>query len=299
MDPWIRANLARFDVLEITLDHCLTGSRLSRDPIFALVGQIPLTAHGIGLSIGTEAPLDLAYLDAVAGLLDRLKAPAYSEHLAFTRVPGHDLGNLLPLPKTHAVAEAVIEKVKIVQSRISVPFLLENISYIFDWPESELSDAQFLTLICRETGARLLLDLENLYLNAANHDFDAIEFLDALPADLVGEIHLAGGKMIREPFLRRPLLVDTHSYPVPEEALALLEHALARQAPYAIVLERDDRLDAMDEILADLAAMRERVDTVLLSGSPNSPDAVVHAGDVLQNGGAMTSAASPSTESHP
>jgi uncharacterized protein (UPF0276 family) len=297
VDPWIRANLARFDVLEVTLDHCLAGNRSQRDSIFDLVGQIPLTAHGIGLSIGTEAPLDLAYLDAIAGLLDRLKAPAYSEHLAFTRVPGRDLGNLLPLPKTEAVAEAIVEKVRIVQSRISVPFLLENITYIFDWPESKLSDAEFLTLVCRESGAHLLLDLENLYLNAANHDFDAIGFLDALPVGLVREIHLAGGKTIQKPFLRRPLQVDTHSYPVPEEALALLDHTLARQAPSSIVLERDDRLDAIDEILPDLAAIRARVAAARLSGSHRGLDAVEDARGALQNGFQMASAVPGGAES--
>jgi uncharacterized protein (UPF0276 family) len=259
IDGWIRANLARFDVLEITLDHCLAANRSARDAIFDLVGQIPLTAHGIGLSIGTDVPLDLAYIDAVAVLLDRLRAPAYSEHLAFTRVPGSDLGNLLPLPRTHAVAESIIAKVKTVQSRISVPFLLENITYIFDWPDAELTDAEFLTLICRETGADLLLDLENLYINASNYAFDARAFLDALPTGLVREIHLAGGMAVSEDFLRRPLLVDTHSYPVPEGALALLDRTFIHQAPATIVLERDDRLDAVDEILDDIAAIRARV----------------------------------------
>jgi uncharacterized protein (UPF0276 family) len=255
IDDFIRTNLAQFDLLEITLDHCLAGNTASRAAIFDLVGEIPLTAHGIGLSIGTDAPLDLAYLDEIAALLDRLKALAYSEHLAFTRVPGRDLGNLLPLPKTEAVAESVIAKVKTVQSRISIPFLLENITYLFDWPDSELTDAEFLTLICRETGAGLLLDVENLYLNASNHGFDGEAFLDALPAGLVREIHVAGGKIVHEPFLPRPLLVDTHSYPVPEEALALLGRALMRQTPSSIVLERDDRFEAQDEILADLDAI--------------------------------------------
>jgi uncharacterized protein (UPF0276 family) len=259
IDAWTRANLARFDVLEITLDHCLAGSPSLRSAIFELVGQIPLTAHGIGLSIGTDAPLDLVYVDAIAALLDRLKAPAYSEHLAFTRVARRELGNLLPLPKTQAVAESIITKVRTVQSRISVPFLLENITYIFDWPDSELTDAEFLTLICRETGAGLLLDIENLYLNCSNHGFCAEAFLDALPAGLVREIHVAGGKAVSEPFLPRPLLVDTHSYPVPEEVLALLDRTLARQAPVRIVIERDGRFDAVDEIFDDVAAIRARV----------------------------------------
>jgi uncharacterized protein (UPF0276 family) len=259
IDDWINVNLNRFNVLEITLDHCFGGNEASRAAIFDLVGQIPLTAHGIGLSIGTDAPLDLAYLDRIAVVLDRLKAPAYSEHLAFTRAAGRDLGNLLPLPKTQAVAEGIAAKIRVVQSRISVPFLLENITYIFDWPDSELSDAEFLTLVCRETGAGLLLDIENLYLNSSNHGFDPFAFLDALPTGLVREMHLAGGITAQESFLRRPLLVDSHSHPVPDEALALLDHALARHAPEAIVLERDDRLDVADEILDDLARIRSRV----------------------------------------
>lgn len=274
IDGWIRANLPRFDVLEITLDHCLAGSKASRAAIFDLVGQIPLTAHGIGLSIGTGAPLDVAYLDTIAVLLDRLRAPAYSEHLAFTRVPGRELGNLLPLPRTQAVAESIIAKVKTVQARIPVPFLLENITYMFDWPDSELTDAEFLTLICRETGAGLLLDLENLYLNSSNHGFDAHAFLDALPAGLVREIHIAGGMAVSEPFLSRPLLVDTHSYPVPAEALALLDRTLLRQAPAAIVVERDDRIEATDEIIADVDAIRDRVAARSLSGSPSGLDLI-------------------------
>src|SRR5438270_13225580 len=110
--PWTRQNLEHFDVLEITVDHCLSSGKLAASAIFDLVGQIPLTAHGIGLSIGTDTPLDLAYVDEIAALVERLQAPAYSEHLAFTRAPGRDLGKLLPLPKTEAVAESIIAKVR-------------------------------------------------------------------------------------------------------------------------------------------------------------------------------------------
>jgi hypothetical protein len=246
-------------VLEITLDHCMAGSEASRAAIFDLVGQIPLTAHGIGLSIGTDAPLDLAYVDEIAALVDRLKAPAYSEHLAFTRVPGRDLANLLPLPKTEEVAEQIIAKVRIVQSRVPVPFLLENITYMFDWPDSNLSDSEFLGLICRETGAGLLLDIENLYLNATNNGFDPHAFIDALAQGVVQEVHLAGGVTEDEAFLERPVLSDSHSHPVPDAALDLLDYTLARQHPQTIILERDQRLEAVDEIVEDLARIRARV----------------------------------------
>jgi len=253
---WTRENLDRFEVLEITVDHCIHGGKQQQSAIFDLVGRIPLTAHGIGLSIGTDEPLDFAYLDQVAAVVEHLEAPAYSEHLAFTRVPGRDLGNLLPLPKTEAVAESIIAKVSAVRSRVGVPFLLENITYVFEWPDSQMSDAEFLNLICRETGAGLLLDIENLYLNAANHGFDPYEFLDALPPDLVHEVHMAGGITLREEPMGRPFLADSHSHPVPDQALALLAHMLRRQTPAFVVLERDDRLDAVDEILDDVGRIR-------------------------------------------
>jgi uncharacterized protein (UPF0276 family) len=256
---WTRANLPRFDVLEITVDHYIHGSPAQRAEILGFVGHIPLTAHGVGLSIGTDVPLDLAYLDEVAAIVERLKAPAYSEHLAFTRVPGRDLANLLPLPKTQAVAEAIVAKVRTVQSHVGVPFLMENVSYAFEWPDSNLSDAEFLNLICRETGAGILLDVENLYLNACNHGFDPYAFLDRLSAGIVREIHMAGGIAVHDDTLPRPFLADSHTHPVPAETLDLLDCTLARHAPSSIILERDDRLDATGEIIDDVARIRALV----------------------------------------
>jgi hypothetical protein len=260
IDEWTRDNLAQFDVLEVTVDHGIYGGARQRVAIEGLVGRVKLTAHGVGLSIGTDMPLDLAYLDRVAEIVDRLQAPAYSEHLAFTRVPGRDLANLLPLPRTTAVAKTIIAKVRTVQSRVPVPFLLENIANVFEWPDSTLTEAEFLGLICRETGAGILLDVENLRVNAHNHGIDARAFLDALPAGSVKEMHVAGGITWQGRGGRdRPFLADSHSHPASAGALDLLEHALLRQTPAAIVLERDDRLDAVEEILADVARIRARL----------------------------------------
>jgi uncharacterized protein len=265
---WTSDNLARFDVLEITVDHCLAGSPRRREAIFEFVGRIRLTAHGIGLSIGTDVPLDLGYLDQVAAIVERLEAPAYSEHLAFTRVPGRDLANLLPLPKTEAVAASVIDKVKAVQSRIPVPFLLENISYLFEWPDSDMSDADFLSLICRETGAGILLDVENLYLNASNHGFDPHEFLDALPPGIVQEMHVAGGVTWYDAASGRTVLADSHSRPIPDDVLDLVAYALERQSPASIIVERDERLDKVDEILDDVGRVRTCVAGTTLDKTP-------------------------------
>jgi uncharacterized protein len=280
INDWTRENLAAFDVLEVTVDHCISGGKRARAAIFDLVGRIPLTAHGVGLSIGTDVPLDLAYLDEVAAVVERLEAPAYSEHLAFTRVPGRDLANLLPLPKTEAVAKSIIAKVRTVQARVAVPFLLENITYMFEWPDSNMSDAEFLNLICGETGAGLLLDVENIFLNAANHGFDPYAFLDDLLPGLVQEVHMAGGVTVQD--AGRPFLADSHSHPVPDEALDLLAYALKRHRPQTIILERDERLDAFDEILDDIARIRACVDSVQTgtrqTGAHNVEPAVGSAG---------------------
>lgn len=218
-----------------------------------------MVAHGVGLSIGTDTPLDLCYLDGVARTIERLGASSYSEHLAFTRVPGRDLMNLMPLPRTVAVAEAVVAKVRAIGAVIPVPFLLENIAYVFEWPEPEMDEASFLNLVLAESGAGLLLDIENVRLNARNHEFDAAGFIDRLSPESVQQVHLAGGAVVTEPFLDGPFLADSHSHPVSDETFALLEHVLARHGPAHIILERDTRLSETDEILADIAAIHSRI----------------------------------------
>ena len=255
---WILDNRALFDVLELTVDHYLLGGDYQRGLIRDIAREIPMTAHGIGLSIGTDVPLDQGYLDQVAAVIEITGAPSYSEHLAFTKVPGLDLANLLPLPRSEQIAAQIIDKVRTVQAAVDVPFHLENISYVFDYPDSTMSEVDFLTLICRETGAGVLLDVENLYVNAENHGFDAADFLDALPEGIVKGVHTAGGILVDLDYLDRPIFADTHDQPVPEGALVLLDQALKRQTPDAIVLERDDGLDRLDQIATDMARLRQR-----------------------------------------
>ncbi len=253
---WTLANLHRFDVLEITVDHYIKGGEYARKAIRNLVDRIPLVLHGVGLSIGTDAPLDEAYLDSVAVAIEDLKTPSYSEHLAWTKVPGIDIANLLPVPKTRAAADMLIPKIRQVQARLPVPFSIENISYVFDFPEAEMTDAEFFNLLFRETGVGMLLDVENLFVNSRNHAIDPRAFLDALPEAVVTDVHAAGGPLIRRPYLDTPFHADNHSSPVPEQTLELLSHALRRQRPRTVILERDNDVDRGEELLADVARIR-------------------------------------------
>ena len=255
---WTLSNLHRFDVLEITVDHYIKGGEYARSAIRHLVDRIPLVLHGVGLSIGTDTPLDERYLDGVAEAVEDLKVPSYSEHLAWTKVPGIDIANLLPVPRTRAVADMLIPKIERVQARLPVPFSLENISYVFDFPNGEMNDAEFFNLLFRETGVGMLLDVENLFVNSRNHGIDPHAFLDQLPAGVVTGIHAAGGPLIRRPYLDAPFHADNHSHPVPHQALELLRRALDRQRPQTVILERDNDIEQADELLADLGRIRQQ-----------------------------------------
>lgn len=202
---WTSVNIAHFDVLEITVDHYIKGGHQARHAIRNLVGHIPLVLHGVGLSIGTDVPLDKNYLDDVLQAIDDLKPLSYSEHLAWTKTPDIDIANLLPVPKNHAAAEMLIPKIQQIQAQLPVPFALENISYVFDFPNPEFTDAGFFNLLFRETGVGMLLDVENLFVNSENHGVDAYGFLDALPKGVVKGIHAAGGPQVDRLYLDGPV----------------------------------------------------------------------------------------------
>ena len=256
---WTYEHLDRFDVLEITVDHYIRGGQRARRAIRGLKNRLPIVLHGVGLSLGTDAPLDEVYVEDVRRAIDDLDPLSYSEHLAWTKVPGIDLANLLPVPKTRAAADMLSPKIERLQAMLPVPIALENISYVFEFPEAEMGDADFFNLLHRETGVELLLDVENLYVNERNHGADARGFLDALPEGVVRGVHAAGGPEVDRPYLAGPTLADNHSHAVPEEALDLLEYALLRQSPETVILERDSRLEHSGEILADLKRIRARV----------------------------------------
>ena len=177
---------------------------------------------------------------------------------SWSKAPGIDLANLLPVPRNRAAADMLVPKIRQVQARLPVPFSIENISYVFDFPDGEMSDAEFFNLLFRETGVGMLLDVENLYVNSRNHGFDPRLFLDELPEGIVTDVHAAGGPLVHRPYLDAPFHADDHSHPVPQETLGLLEHALLRQRPRTVILERDNGYEQGEELLTDVARLREQ-----------------------------------------
>jgi uncharacterized protein (UPF0276 family) len=244
--------LGELDVVEIIVDDWIS-SPAQRGELEEVARLVPAVAHGVGLSIGTATGPDPEYLYHVAEALSALGTSWYSEHLAFTGVPGRDLGQLLPLPRTPEVADIVVRNLQAVRQYVGGPILLENVSYYFDYSVSTLSEVEFIGRVLKRSGCFLLLDLENLYLNASNHGYDARGFIDALAPGQVRGVHVAGGVTMEG------LLIDTHDRPVPAPVFDLLAYLLERHAPDTIVLERDQDFDRLDEVFSDVGRLREIV----------------------------------------
>jgi uncharacterized protein (UPF0276 family) len=254
LHDWTVDHLECFDVFEVVVDHYMTGGPAFRDSLGSLLCKVPVNAHGIGLSLGSVEPLDYDYVEKIAEITSLIGATRFSEHVAFTRSGGIDLANLLPLPKTKETLDFLVDRLKEVCRIMPVPVSLENITYLIDYNYGEMTDAEFLIRLCEQTDTTLLLDLQNLYTNGLNHQFDPADFLKALPDGIVKAVHMAGGREMEH------VEIDTHSDPVRDEVLALLKLMRSTQSPETIILERDGRLDEPEEMLVDIDNIRAQYD---------------------------------------
>ncbi len=197
--------------------------------------------HGITLSLGgaeSLAPKRVAHLAACA---EQFSAPLVSDHIAFVRAGGLEAGHLLPVPRSREVLDVLVYNVRQLHDQLPVPVALEPIATLFDWPDDELSEADFLVEVLERTGAWLLLDVANVYANATNRGTDPAALLER-----VAYVHVAGGAE------HDGLYHDTHIHATPPEVLELLADLCARHAPSAIMLERDGGYPPADELRAEL-----------------------------------------------
>jgi hypothetical protein len=216
---------------------------------------VPVLLHGIGLSLGSTEGLDPERVRHTARVAEAVSPPWFSEHIAFTRAAGIEIGHLTPLPFTReAVATVTRNVAELKRALPGLPILLENIAYPFVLPGAEMSEAEFVRAVIEETDAGLLLDLENVHANARNHGYDPIAYLESLPLERVTEVHLAGG------IVSGGRYVDSHTRPVPEESWVLLEWLAPRTPVRAVIVERDDDLPPFDDLLAEVRRARKILD---------------------------------------
>ncbi len=193
----------------------------------------PLSMHGVGLSLGSTDPLDIAHLAKLKRLADRIEPARISEHLCWSSVGGRHYNDLLPLPYTAEALDHVCARVGEVQDFLGREILVENVSSYFAFAESTLAEGAFVAAVAARTGCKLLVDVNNIYVNAHNHGIDADAYLAAIPRSVVAEIHLAGFDA------SGPCLIDTHGAPVAPDVWSLYERALARYGPVPTLIEWD------------------------------------------------------------
>ncbi|MEU8778056.1 DUF692 domain-containing protein [Streptomyces sp. NPDC048606] len=240
------------DWLEVITEHYLFAPPDTREALRELRRGHPLVPHGLELSLGSPQPPDPHYVAALAGLVEEIGAPWFSDHLCFTRTDGASVGTLTPLPRSRAVARDVARRAQWVQDEVGVPLILENITYHIDLP-NPLTEARFIAEVMEHCACGLLLDLTNLDINSRNHHYDVGDFLDTIPLERVVQVHLAGGTQEPDGTAR-----DTHSAPVPERVWALLAELSARTDIKATLLERDqDFPEDFAEITAEIARARD------------------------------------------
>ncbi|TDR80395.1 DUF692 domain-containing protein [Paludibacterium purpuratum] len=223
----------------------------------------PVSLHGVGMSLGGADALDPDHLRRLKRLVVRIEPAAVSEHLCWSAIGGRCLNDLLPLPYTREALQRVCQHIDQVQQALGRRILLENIaSYLRFLPE-DLLEWDFVAEVARRTGCLLLLDINNVYVSAVNHGFSAQSFLDAMPADAVAEIHLAGHEEVGG------LLIDTHSRPVAQPVWALFYDAVRRFGPRPTLIEWDRDLPTLAVLQNEAAqaqgyldAYRERHDVL-------------------------------------
>lgn len=239
------------DFVEVVAESCFASPAAHREAV-AIARMWPVVPHGVKLSLGSAEGIDEGRAKKLGALARELGAPAISEHVAFTRAGGRDIGHLTQLPLTRETVRVVARNVAAARRHLpDVPFYLENPAWTFRWPDDEMDEATFFHEIVAATGCELLLDVGNLHANAVNAGADPREVLGRYPLDRVRMVHVAGG------YREDGFYFDTHAHAVPEPVFALLAELCARIGPRPVVLERDDDFPPFAELREELRRCRE------------------------------------------
>jgi uncharacterized protein (UPF0276 family) len=250
LDELRKAPAGDFDFLEVAPENWIGSGGAHGAALHWLAERYPLSCHGLSLSLGGPAPLDLAFLAQVRGFLERFNVPLYSEHLSYCGDEGH-LYDLLPLPFTEEAVRHVAARIRQAQDVLGRRLAVENVSY-YAAPQHDMSELEFTRAVLREADCDLLLDVNNVYVNSINHGFDPLAFLQGVEPGCVVAMHVAGHYDESDTFK-----IDSHGAPVKPVVWALLEQAYARFGVQPTLLERDFNFPPYAALVAELQTIRQ------------------------------------------
>ncbi len=245
-------------------NYIARGGRYPAD-LRRVAARWPVVAHGLSMSLGGVDRLDRDYLHRLRGFLRDIGSPWHSDHLSFGVVGGVALHELLPVPFTRAAAEHVAARVREAQDVLGLPMAVENITY-YATPGAEMDEGDFIGEVLRSSGCKLLLDVNNVYVNAKNHGFEPLSVLSKLPLAEVVQIHVAGHDA-SDP----ELTIDTHAEAISDGVYSLLEWTLARTGPLPVLLERDDDFPPWSELCDEVRRLDGIVQRARAPGSRDDP----------------------------
>ena len=238
------------DWLEVISENYLVPGGKPLAMLDGIRAKVPMVMHGVSMNLGAVGGLDADYLRQLASLARRVEPLWVSDHLCWTGVHGRNLHDLLPLPYTDEALRVVVRNIGQAQDALGRRLVVENVSSYLDYADSSLTEAQFVAEVARQADCLLLVDVNNIHVSAVNHGFDALAYLDALPAERVQQIHVAGHSDHGDH------LIDTHDQPVAEPVWQLYAEALKRFGPVATMIERDDHIPPLSELLVELDQAR-------------------------------------------
>jgi uncharacterized protein (UPF0276 family) len=251
----IFTHIDAIEVVEVIAEDWLDASASKQRALRTLAAQVPVSLHGVSMGLASAAPVAPRRLDAMARLVEAVRPIAWSEHLAFVRGGGVEIGHLAAPPRTLATLEGTERNVAAAARAVGTRPRLENVATLIAPPGSRMGEVEWLRAVLDATGADLLLDLHNLHANACNFGFDAHVAVLALPPERIAEIHLAGGRLVGE---APPRVLDDHLHDVPDAVFELLERAAAHASgPLTVILERDGHFPDFTTLLAQLERARQ------------------------------------------
>ncbi len=242
--------------LEVHSENYFGAGGRPRAVLDALARDYPLSLHGVGLSLGSTDALNMAHVVRLRALIDRYSPRLVSEHLSWGSVDGRYFHDLLPLPYTEEALRHVAARIERVQDHFGRRILIENLSSYVEYSHSTMPEWEFLTAVAARSGCGILLDVNNIYVSSCNHGFDAAQYVQSIPSQFVGEMHLAGHTARSTP--DGMILIDTHDQPVSAPVWQLFELSARRFADAPALIEWDTGLPAL-EVLLEEAARADRV----------------------------------------
>jgi uncharacterized protein (UPF0276 family) len=245
------------DWFEVTTENFMVEGGRPLEVLEGVRASYPIVMHGVSLSIGSADQLNQTYLGDLAALARRFEPAWISDHLCWTGVGGRNLHDLLPMPHTEEAVKHCTQRIRQVQEFLGRRILIENISSYIQYRVSRMSEAEFVAAVAEEADCGILLDINNVYVNAFNHRFNSKDYLDALPVERIVQFHLAGHRDCGTH------LLDTHDHLVSDAVWELYDYAVHRFGPVATLVEWDDRIPSFPELAAAAAQARQHASSVL------------------------------------